>query len=362
MHEVVFSRIIVVVIALTAGLVSASASVAQTARSQPGGSASISYPPGEQSTPGSNTLNVPSGTAVVTISWDASCPPYSGDSDPQDWSWSVTVGGTYPDGRDAFDSGYIGPGLGKRSWRGHQGFAVSMEHAQDKSATIAWEVQLHCGSATTDPMTLGSGSFMLMRCDPNASANAQREYLQADKLLAEADRELAEAERGDEELYHETGHEGAVASVQAAILHQALEALEKASSELLKISPPVAVAAEITHAANDLANLLEKIELNSQDWSRLNDEAAADFRQAGRLIALGNSDLALVCTDILHNQLSQLLAHQKLLEDSQREIDGWEIREGSWVNPITHEGVSESEALKQAEAMLTGGPPAPGDD
>ncbi len=351
MHEVVFSRIIVVVVALTTGLVSADSSVAQTAPSQPGGSASISYPPGEQSTPGSNTLNVPSGTTVVTVSWDASCPPYSGDSDPQDWSWSITVNGTYRDGRDAFDSGYIGPGLGRTSWHGHQGFGVSMEHAQDESDTIGWEVQLHCGSATTDPMTLGSGSFTLTKCDPDSYAKAQSEFALAEKLQAAADRELAEAENADEELHDETVKEGDTIALVSASANTALSLLE----HFKYVTGYGAVAVEIADALIAIVNLAEQVDLNNQNWSRLNDGARTDLEQAKTFTDRGDADLAAAfgggCPDP-DQQLNKLLADQRRDDDARKLIESWENNGYLYRSPITHEALDQAAALTQAKTAL----------
>lgn len=356
-HEVVLSRIIVVVVALTGGLVSAGASSAQTSPTQPGGSASISYPPGEQTAPGSNTLIVPSGTTIVTISWDASCPPYAGDSDPTSWSWYITINGTYPDGRDAFDSGSIGPSIGSTSWSGHQGFGVSIEHTQDVSQTISWEVQLHCGSATTDPMTLASGSFTLTRCAPSNLATVEREFARADDLDAIGARELAEASKG----YDQTEEEDKALDVATETLVKTLtHALEHVLSEA------AGAVVEVAEWAAQLASIAEEKKLEAQNWTRLTDGAKSDFEQAKLATDRANADLAHTlatissCPGPLHDQINELLAHQKLLEDARQWIDQWDRSDGLWVNPITSEKVSETNALYQAEAMLTGGPPTPG--
>ena len=111
----------------------------------------------------------PGVVAGVTINWKASCDPPKGDTDPQDWSWSVEVGGSYADGHDAFDSGYVGPTVGATTWISQQSFAVEFEHEQDRSETISWKAILSCGSNQTNPFTLGSGSFTIRKSSDDGS-------------------------------------------------------------------------------------------------------------------------------------------------------------------------------------------------
>jgi len=153
--EVVFSRIVVFV-ALAVGLGFAGVSAAETG---PGHASDTAWISGLS----------PGVAAGVTINWNASCDPPKGDTDPQDWSWSVEVGGSYADGHDAFDSGYVGPTVGATTWISQQTFAVEFEHEQDRSETISWKAILSCGSNQTNPFTLGSGSFTIRKSSDEGS-------------------------------------------------------------------------------------------------------------------------------------------------------------------------------------------------
>jgi PASTA domain len=153
--EVVFSRIVVFV-ALAVGVGFAGVSAAETPPSHAPDTAWISH--------------LSAGTvAGVTIGWNASCDPPAGDSDPQDWSWSVLVRGNYADGHDAFDSGYVGPTIGATTWNSQQTFAIEFEHEQDQSETISWKAILACGSNQGAPYTLGSGTFTIRRSSGGGS-------------------------------------------------------------------------------------------------------------------------------------------------------------------------------------------------
>lgn len=345
-----------IVVALASGLAFAGVSVAGAQPSPPGGSASISYPPGEQSSPGSNTLIVPNGTGSVTVAWEANCPPYSGDSDPQDWSWSITINGTYSDGHDAFDSGYIGPTLGVTSASGNQTFAVSFEHATDTSETIAWVAQLHCGSALTLE-TLGSGSFTLERCDPDDFDTALHEYETADKFAEAGLKDLEEAYELDGEIDQEANDEAAKTIVYGEGLGELLAALEHGA----ELTPQEALAAELAHLTNELLNWAENAALESQDWARLTNGAAADFEHANQLWDDANQRLnrALAgrCPDAIHNQIKKLLDDQELDDRAQEIIKSWDHNENEtlYTNPVTHEAEQVDLALKQVKAELTAG-------
>jgi uncharacterized membrane protein YgcG len=154
----VFSRLVVLV-ALAAGLVFVGVSVAATGPSQEGGSAVMSH------------LSRNPGSTTVTITIQASCLPYAGASDPQDWSWSVAAGGTYPDGTNAFETGWRGIQASPGATTGSEQVTetVGLEHPDDESETITWVALLSCGA---DPeYTLGAGTFTVTKSGSGGSGS-----------------------------------------------------------------------------------------------------------------------------------------------------------------------------------------------
>jgi len=341
---------------ISGALVRAATSLPQESPRQPGGSASISFPPGEVS--GSNTLDVPSGTGSLVVSWNASCPPYSGDSDPQSWSWYITVLGTYADGRDAFDSGSIGPLIGSTSWTSHEGFTVSMEHENDQSETITWEAQLHCGSATIDPETLGHGSFRLTRCDPDLYNQAQREFATADTFYTASSSELDQA--ADEIIDFRNSYlkEGAKIGTEKltllTILHDVYSESAAEVAEIVGVYVGVGVAIE--QMALDVTPLVK-------DVDQLTAEARADAVRADAWAAQARADLQKAldggaCLDPIEKQLNSVLKSANLDEQAHALIGSWDNNGYLYVNPITNEVLDEVAALKAARAQLSANPPS----
>jgi hypothetical protein len=336
-----------VLIALAGALAFAGVSAADTPPNQPGGSANISYPSGEESSPGSNMLIVPSGTGQVTISWNGSCPVIQGDNNPQYWSWYIQAGGTYADGSRAFDSGpYYAP-LGSTSWGGQQGFSASIRQG-DQTETISWTVQLYCGSSPSSPQTLGSGSFKLERCDPGAYNKAQSEFAEAAKLQALGEKELAQSKQGLEDFAKDFVKESVEIGAEKSVLLKALK---------LAISHGPVVVIKVAASIIGTIVAAQQFEVAWQDYARLANGAKDDFALAQLFTDKANADLKRggPCLDPIDGQLNKLLKDQKREDAARRIIDGWENNGYQYVSPISHELVDENTALKQAKAALTAG-------
>jgi len=346
----VFLKIAVSVV-LAAGVGLVGVSVAQPTSGSPGNSATISYPPGEQLSTGSNTLVVPNGSGSVTISWSADCPAPSGDPDPQDWSWSVLIGGKYANGSGAFDTGYMGPPVGSTSWSGQEAFGVSLG-SNETSETVNWESELVCGSQDS---TLGSGSFTIERCASDDYDTAQREYDTADKLLDKGEEDLKEA--ANREIEQENKDELAALPIESTLMKNVLTGLEEGEA----ISPLTAAIAELAHLTNDLLNLAEESILKGEDLDRLTNGAASEFAQAEALADDANQRVGRAfagdCQDPIHDQVKKLTDQQKLNDKAHSIIDKWKHNEDEtiYVNPITGENEQVDYALQQVKAQITGG-------
>jgi 3-methyladenine DNA glycosylase AlkC len=338
--------------AMIGGVALVGVSAAQTPAG-PANSASISYPPNELAGPGSNTLVLPNGNGAVTISWSADCDPPANDPDPDEWSWSVTVGGQYSNGSGAFDTGYISPNVGETSWSDQRTFGVALG-PQEKSDTVSWEAQLHCGS---DPSveTIGSGSFTIERCNSDDYNTAQREYEAAEKLLDTGAEELKKAIEVDEPLEQENKDELAKTTVLESFVTTVLDGLEHGEV----VGKTAALEVEAAFLAYDLLGLYEEASLKTQDLDRLTNGAAADFAHADSLSDDANQRLGRAfagdCQDPIHDQVKKLTDEQKLDDEAHAIIDKWMHNETLYVNPLTGEAEQVDYALKQVKAQLSGG-------
>lgn len=326
--------------ALVGSLVFVGVSAAQTQTSQTGGGSSISYPPGEQEAPGSNTLIVPSGRGTGTINYSASCPLNGGN--PAFHYWYVEITLTHADGATQ-GSGPLFSQTGSTSASGKYGFTVGIDPPTAKSDTISWEVT-GCGG-----QNFGGGSFTLQRCDPDAYDKAQTEYEAARRANKAGFDDLARATKEIQQFIKDYINDS------IDIVPEKADALN-----ILKlISEDVAYRTEVTGLVVGLSITAEQLDLLRQDYKTLSDSAQQEFDLAKQLEASANLNLGRAlqggCRDRTQDQLKKLLHDQKLADKARALIDSWQNNGYLYVSPISHEVVDEATALRQAKAALTAG-------
>lgn len=293
---------------------------------------------------GGTTVTVDStGTYVIPVKWDASCPDTNGTYLPF-WYWYVHIYVTHQDGSEAnfqsvayTDTEASGPNDDT------QGMTVTMA-AGLSTETFTVHVSLLCGAE----QVIGSPSITLTKCDPNGYTRAQHEFDAASALLDSGTKNLIEADQQLVQFVKDYLHD--VVEI-APEKYDALQVLQE-------ISTHVAEVGEVGGVVVGLSITAEQLELLRKDYVRLSAAAQADFKQAQRLTTLGKADLnkalaAKGCLDPIEGQLNKLLADQKRDGDAHALIDTWDNNGYLYVSPSTHELVDEATALKQAKAALT---------
>jgi hypothetical protein len=183
-------------------------------------------------------------------------------------------------------------------------------------------------------------------CDPDSYDNAERKYATAEQLVAQGEKDLDAAKDGDQDLLDDTANE----TVKAGGIGVLIAALEHG----LELTPTEALAAEIAHILNDVATISENISLNSQDWTRLTDDARSEFEHAAILVASANNDMAsALCPDEQEAQFAKLLAEQKLDDDARTVIESWDNNGNLYLSKISNEWVEADRAFAEAKAALS---------
>lgn len=333
-----------VVTALAGGWGFAGVSAAQPSAGQPGGSGSISFPPGEQLSTGSDTLVAPSGSAGGSIHISANCPEPSPPPTLGNF-WGIQVGLQDQYGHGQGNDYFVGPN--SPTYTNTYPFTVTLPQGV-KSDTWNWTVTLGCDG---ESMTIGSGSFTVERCDPDAYQRAQSEYEAAERLERAADKDLIELRTEVEDFVKDYVKDS------AEIVPEKLTALDI----LQRISEKASEYGEVGGVVLGVGITATQLELLGEHWAILSDSAEEESNLAKKLRAQAKLDFqrALTggCPDTVHNQIKKIEDEADLTEKAQALIDTWQNNGYLYVSPITHEVVDETTALKQAKAALTSGNP-----